>query len=251
MKKKTVWISEKDMKLFNFLHSTKVARIDQLHRDLKIFKSIRCLYNRISKLRFAGYLEVFCHQRFRNKSIVNLTSKAFEKYISDGCLVRKELKSKSVVHDLTLVDIRNRICSSNQILEYYTENFLQTWTGVKLKKDVEPFVETRCDALIGFKVSEGILHLALEYEASEKSDGRYGNIISKYYVNEDVAGVLYICETQEMMQKLLEKERDLYSHVRPKFFYTTLDKFMTDSKLRFEAHNGRKLELGPLAQPDD
>lgn len=250
MNNHAIWVLLKDIELFRYLHALKVAKISQIQRDLR-YDSVKTLYSRVSQLDAAGYLETYMHRRLGKQKLVSLAPKGFKEYFSTEDALRCELKSKSVMHDVTLVDIKNRFSQSEKIDVYHTENTLQTWLKFKRESETKPFVEHRCDAMVGVKVSTGLLFLAVEYEASEKAHHRYDNLFFKYYNDEEIPAVIYICESNERMKVLKEIERRGFGNIKPKVFYTTLERFMTSSELSFYAHNGDKIELGRISKSSE
>ncbi len=244
--RKGLMLLQTDRELLYYLHANKIARVAQLRRDLKGFHCKQTAYKRFARLRKEGLIEIRGGIDERRLMLLNISDKGFNTYVNCGDALRCELKSKSPAHDLDLVDIRNRISRSQRTAIYFTENELQTWGHLKQKAEIKPFIDIRCDGLVGFQTQDEVVYLALEYEASRKADSRYRDLFLKYYAESEIGGVLYICKSEFMLRMLRERERAAYGKYTPKFFYTTFENLMTREELVFEAFNGSKIRFGPL-----
>lgn len=244
MRKNATWIMASDIEMFHYLHAVKVATFEQINRDLNKNASCWRLYKRVALLKSKGLLDTYFDTAMPKVRLISLTEAGFKKYLNIGGVARCELRSMAVLHDIELVDIRNRFLCSEKVASYYTENSLQTWNFYKTDSDLRSFVNLRSDGAIGAKAPDGIVYFAVEYEATQKVGHRYDDILQKYYQETDVVGVLYICKAPSILNQLKTKEKLLYGNTKPKFFYATIDDLLKGTQLVFESHDGGRIDLG-------
>ncbi|MCK5073279.1 MAG: hypothetical protein KAQ98_07615 [Bacteriovoracaceae bacterium] len=242
-KKERIHFVQKDVSLFKYLHAYKVARLDQIERD--IFQNVnrKTLYWRLKKLERHHYLTCRYGLNQGNKKVFSITKKTFDQFLQRGDERRMEFASDAIDHDLNLVDIHFMFGKSSKVLEYLTENQLQTWGDYLKDKSMLPMVELRCDAAIKVKLPNGIYWLAIEYEATSKSIGRYKEILQKLYGTIGLTTVLYICGDDAIKNKIVEAESKLYSNERPLIYYQTLKALREHPLNIFINRIGRKIHL--------
>ncbi len=237
MKLSGVYISEKDIDLFRYLHAVKVATYEQIHRDVFTDISLGAAGNRIRKLEDIKLIEVGRNRVIVDgKRYVSLRKNTFEQFVRRGGELQLELKSDAIQHDLTLVDIRHLLMKSARFLGYQTENELQTWS-IKYK-------HLNSDALATFRLGTEAFAIPVEYESSLKKADRYEPFVKKYYRAEDLPLVALVADSQDIIDTIIESERKLFNWEKPKFFYKLKQKLFEDESLSFENCNQAVLSLG-------
>lgn len=246
MRKQRDWILGSDIQLFHYLHDLKVATFDQIRRDLPGYECKQTLYLRLSTLEGRGFIHIYNDADMGKTRIVSLTDLAFNRYVNCGSACRSELKSKSVAHDVALVDLRHRLLQASKVAFYESENAIQTWNPKQKDFDFSPFRNIRCDAVVGLRVSNKIVPVALEFEASRKANARYDSLFVRYYTEDNFPLVLYICQSEKMVKMLSEREAGEFSRSKPKFFYATFENVVHKKSLEFVAHNGDRIDLSSV-----
>lgn len=242
-KKRNLILSEWDKKLFVYLHQRKVALMEQINRDLPKFKDINSTRIRLYKLKKAGFLKAHYSNDHPKKIALSITKKTFSDFINNGDCIRKELGSGKVEHDLALVDIRHIISKSEQVKQYLSENELQSFDTYYSGKTFSPFIRLRTDAVIEHRPRDISYWVAIEYEASKKSLGRYKELLRSYYSAVDIPAVLYICESNQIQNMIMREEKLLKPKEGFKFYYKTLEELKLDPSLTFTRQDGISTSL--------
>ncbi len=241
---KGFWLRNKDEKFFGYLHRVKIATLLQINRDVYDFDKFRNVYQRIATLEKAGLLTQTSHVAFPKQKLITLSRKGFDEFVSTGDERIVELRSDSIAHDVKLVDIRHRFLNSDKVIEYHTENTLQTWLECLNSKELRPYVEARCDAAIKARFPTGEVFLAVEYEASQKFASRIREAINKYYNTDEIPAVLYICADDDIIQRYTQEERRNFAKYDARIYYKTIESFTHDQTLAFKNRDGELLRLG-------
>ena len=104
-----MYISKVDIEFLKYLHSVKVASYEQASRDIYHGLKSNSVAKRLRKLENNKLIEGYRSRTIRHgKKVVSLTKKGFSEFVAKGEEQRIEIKSDSVEHDLSLVDIRLR-----------------------------------------------------------------------------------------------------------------------------------------------
>ena len=119
----------------------------------------------------------------------------------------KSKSSECPLHDISLNDIRQAFEARSAVQSYYTENVLQTCKGFKSDEQYRPFIELNSDALAKVDSKVGVLNLAIEFDTIHKSKDRYQKKVNDYYVKRGVDGVLYICASKHILNRLLKVDK--------------------------------------------
>lgn len=243
---KGMTLLKKDLEAISYLHRVKVATYEQIRRDIYVGYHLKSVCNRIYRLENNGLVTGICDRMITDgKRILSLTGKGFDAFVAKGTEERIELRSDSVEHDLTLVDIRSRLLNAKKVRSYYTENEIQTWGIREFEQKVSQFVNLNSDALVDISFSNGDLLVPLEYEKHPKSSTIYESLLKRYYSRSDVAIVLYICETGGVVDKLQRTEKQIIKNEEPRFLYTLIENFEKDETMKFTNCNGKSLRLNP------
>ena len=237
-------LGAKDETFFGYLHQVKIATLLQINRDIYGYEKFRNMYERIATLERVGLLTQACHVALPKQKLVTLSRKGFDEFVSTGSERVVELRSDSIAHDVKLVDIRHRLLGSEKVIEYHTENTLQTWPECLRSNELRPYVEARCDAAIKARFPTGEVFLAVEYEASRKFSSRIGEAIGKYYNTEEIPAVLYVCADEDILRAHMQEEKRNFSKYDPRIYYKTLENFFHDQTLAFKNRDGETLRLG-------
>lgn len=233
-KSKNVQITERDYKIMQFLFEHKVATRDQIGKYFFSGSSKQCVNSRLNKLLCCGLIQRVLIQSgakitfgysLEQKGL--FTMKAKSPYDITG----KSIKSECNLHDTTLVEIRRRITTISTVIDYYTENVLQTCNEFKEDEKLLPFIKLNSDAVISLETKIGIVHLAIEYDSSRKSKERYKKKIEEYYQQYKIQGILYICESKYILNCIHKVEPEIAKRHQSDFkmYYSLLDNVLNSS----------------------
>ncbi len=237
-------ISAIDTRFFEYLHQVKIARLDQINRDVYHYDNITALYRRMSKLEAVGYLAGRYDRTSYVQKMVHLTDKAFREFVSTGGERAVTLKSNAMTHDTGLVDIRHRFLTCPAVMGYHTENSMQCWPEYFDSGVFFWFVQLRSDAVAEIKLPQQTVRFAVEYEASGKDFRRYRDVVHRYYSVKEIPAVLYICGTTAIMKRIMSTETDHFGTEQPKILYTTLQELGHEGQLILTTRKGDRLILG-------
>ncbi|MEI8347569.1 MAG: hypothetical protein WCG27_08875, partial [Pseudomonadota bacterium] len=128
-KRRRMVLMGRDLKLFRFLFEYKVANLEHLRRYLFKGGSWQNVYRRLKKLRDAKYIERVAYLKDdKGYMAYSLSSKGQDQVLQNWPLdiQRVQLRSNSVLHDLELVDIGERLKAEVRTVDYFPENFMRT-----------------------------------------------------------------------------------------------------------------------------
>ena len=203
------YITERDVNVLKFLHENKIAQRDQLHNLFFKKTNIRVFNRRILKLLEHGYVERRALAlNHKLTSCYQLSPKGFQylKSFNEFEEVFKSERSEAIEHDISLVVVRGIISAKKKVIKFFTENMLQC-NSYFIESDIfKKFIRLQSDAVCEAKFSKANHLLAIEYESSIKSKKRYEDKISDYY-NVDIQAVIYICESQRLLEKIMEIDK--------------------------------------------
>ncbi|MFK7824171.1 MAG: hypothetical protein AB8G05_08440 [Oligoflexales bacterium] len=232
-----MYLDERDILLFKYLHAVKAATYEQITRDVFSDITQESLGNRIRKLEDNRLVQI---QRSRlllkGKRIVSNTKKSFENFVRRGNEKRIEIKSDSVHHDVALVDIRHSLLNSNKTKYYTTENEIQTW-------GTNEACRLNSDAIVTTIIQSEAVELPIEYECTLKMERRYDDFLKKYYNSDIYPLILFISDSQSICNKVMGIERELFSSDQPKFFYQVSNLLLKNESLQFKNYHNAILTL--------
>jgi hypothetical protein len=148
-----------------------------------------------------------------------------------GRLIRKELKSSNIEHDLTLTRIFDRISMARSLAEIKTENEIQSIVFGDNNFEYEPFRRLNTDIYFSFLVKEKEYKVAVEFEKTKKESSRWAECLLNYHLEDSVGIVLYICNDQSIANRLRRIETGLAKKFSGKIFFCTLDDFYSNKEL--------------------
>ena len=229
-----------------YLCSASTAK--QMQRDAFENKDLSLTYRKMRRLERAGYVErVYFNHRGRSTLAYTLSQKGFREFVveEDGerPLARK-FKPQSLVHELTLVDIRHVFGKLSVVENYYTENLMLSGSDHFDSEKLKKFIPLHPDAIVEL-IREGKSYFfAIEYEASRKYAGPIKRKINNYYDCRELDGVIFITKERRIQQSLLAIEARENAKFNPKIFYATLEEVLESSgKLTFTGRNNAKLTI--------
>lgn len=231
--------NEQDKNLIHYLHEVKVATYEQIKRDIYPDYHFKSVCNRIYRLENNHLVHGWCDRVIgKGCRLISLTKQGFSRFVAKGLEKRIELNSDAIKHDLRLGDIRYRLKRASKVLDYHSENQLQTWPIGVYDVKVGRLANLNCDAVVSVRFPDDTLHLPLEYGASSKSDRRYEPLVKRYYARDDVPAVLYVCENETVLNKISRIETELFPSDQPKFFFKHVSDLFEDETMSFgNCHN--------------
>lgn len=245
-----VRLKDIDIKLFKYLHAHKVATYEQILRDIYRNERKGTVVFRLNRFEKAGLINGIRSTETGYKKVISITKKCFKEFVSLDYENVIQLRSDSIAHDLKLVDLRHHITSCSTVVQYFTENVIQTWRKWFIEEDLRHFVEVRPDAVIKVRLRERDYFLPVEYDASAQYAARNRERLKRHYLYDDFPALLYICKNQRIMKQLLHCDRKYFSHEDPKIFYALLDQIEQNETLRFYDRDKRSISLGPKNKLD-
>lgn len=233
-----VFIDDQDLILFKYLFVNKIARLDQIKRDILPEVKIKTLSWRLRRLEKAGFLVGKYEFTRRARKLYSISKKAFDEFVSNGDEREKVLTSNSHRHDLDLVDIQTRFKQSSKVLKYYPENFLQAWRDEIEDPALLGISKVRCDGAVKVGLFNGNYWVGIEYECSERSTLRYEEKLRRLYDDDGPIAVLYICRDKALIRKIMNIEKKRFPTQRPVLYYTTIDEVMHKKEFSFTNREG-------------
>lgn len=232
---KGIYLNERDIEFFRYLHSVKIATYEQIHRDIYSDYKLDSVGKRLRKIENNGLLKTYrARTLLDGRVLVTMTKKGFNYFVKDGLERRAELKSDAVQHDLALVDLRSKLLKQKRVRKYLTENELQTWGYILNDYRYSDLVELNSDAVIEVEFPRATLKVPFEYDACQKAGYRYEDVFGKYYRRDDIQLVLYVCKSQGIMNQLMKLEKSQLKSNRPKFFYALMQDILNNEMSKFK-----------------
>jgi hypothetical protein len=155
-------------------------------------------------------------------------------------------KSNSSYHDLFLVEIRHLLKKSSLVINYLTENQIQTNGDFDSEQGLVDFKRLHCDGLMLIKSHRpgSFLKVAIEFELSDKSFKDYQKKLSDYYRAGSIHAVFYICKDKSTESRIIRAERESYTGTKNKIHYLLYEKLQTpDQFVTFQAQNGSVISV--------
>ena len=237
------FVTDRDIRLFSFLHSVKAATSEQINREIYSYKNVNVMGDRLRKMEKTKLI-IGCgvsHNGISRKYYC-LASRGFNRFIHCDDIVREELKTNSPSHDIDLVDIRRRLLDSKIASEYLCENELQTWSEYLTDIHLAPYRLARCDGVAKMNFG-GPVWIGIEYEATYKNRSRYKDILKRFYKNSGIPYVIYICKNQELLGSIRSQDKKHYGEYKPKIMYITLNDLMNSDVVCFTSREGKRISL--------
>lgn len=214
-------LTERDLLVLNFLFEQRVANFEQIANRFFPQTKVFNVYRRLTKLAKAKFIvkigvqtEGFILNVYGlDESGLSAVSKGYKFSIT-----KPLYKSDSILHDVALVDIRERFRKTKMVVEYYTENVLQGCGNFLDNENFKSFVHLNSDAALTIRTSSGQHNVALEYEVSDKQKSRYEKKLTDYYFAPTIAGVFYICENPFIENLIKRVDVEVGAKSEPKVY---------------------------------
>jgi hypothetical protein len=226
--KKRLVITSRDIAIFKMLFEQRVASHAQIAKYFFSGTNRRGVYSRLSKLAESQFISKNAvRSSGRLLLVYGLEPSGFKIVCEDykRKVSQPLFKSDSILHDVTLVDIRERFHKLGMVLEYVPENVLQACGEFHESEAFRPFVHLNSDGAMRIKTSTGEHHVALEYEASIKNGSRYAKKLSDYYLAREIAGVFYICGNTGIERMIRRIDCEVGEKFEPKIHTCLLGNF--------------------------
>ncbi|WP_127718214.1 hypothetical protein [Halobacteriovorax sp. HLS] len=240
-------LTDRDFCLFLFLFKYKAASVTQIKQFCYPTSEECNLRKRLKKLENNHFIDFssFYHGK-RFQKIFHLTDKGIEKLRESRPLdlIRKQLKSDSIEHDLPLIYIGESLKQSKNVLQYYSENQIQCLEDFTDDDLTSQFVKLHSDGYALIKFDDERYHGAIEFERSEKKSTRYEQLVIDYYISSAVDVVLYFSKTDSIIKQIKHFEELHYQNLEPKFYFLKLEsELKLIDKIIFKNRKGQKLEF--------
>lgn len=242
-------ISPRDIELFNYLFSAKVAARHQIYRDIFDDKNYPNAARRLKKLWNEQYIDAKAHH-YSDGRIVKIFGLARRGRRVIGVsgqekdLTRNQIVSDSVGHDLALVNLQRRLLRFQMVTQYVSENSFLSKKGLLPELLEETFENLRPDAALGLVFRQKEVFLPFEYEATLKAKARCVEKLVRYHFKPDVPVVLFVCENQRIYKRFYQIERDLHEKYGAKIYFALASKVIfAEEKLVFRNPNGDAIIL--------
>lgn len=244
---KNVLLETRDITLLKDIFFSKVVDTETVVK--RHFKQ-RC-YNiairRLNILFKCGYLKKIDLSNFGKRahaySITDKSLKVLEQNF-DWNIVRREMASDHLLHDLSLNHIVDRLKKSKGLEDLKTENELQCLDLGQFDRHLVPFRRLNSDVYLCIQSNNDLYRFSIEYERSPKTKRRWEEYLLNYHLEEDIGAVLYICESPVILKTLSGLDKKLCETYSGKIYFTTLKDFF--EKTEFAIFNnifGHKFKL--------
>ena len=240
-------LPQRDRNLLEYLFRHKVARIDQIRRDVFNDVNKRYIYKRIEYLRkldlvtprayYVNNKPKLAYQITQNA--IGVIAKDFP-YKIDKAVV----KSDSIFHDMGLLDVVEAMKNLELVDTVVHENVLRSCSQLEDEEDTREFVWLRSDALIYLRGPNYLANVALEYDRIPKSMARYRNKFEHYYRKKKIHAVLFISKNETLLKKLMKVDHEASQGIKSKIYFARYDDVISMPKeLTFTNYKGGKIIL--------
>lgn len=228
-------ITTRDLKMLEFIIESKLASRDQL--NMMFFKNSNCVrvinrrLNKLLQRNLITRIGVQINDRFLYcYRITEDGLNAVQSNLRLGLLKTPE-RSEKPHHDLTLVDIRNKFSTFTEVIDYLTENALQSFDICILDSYLLEFKQYNSDAAIQVKINNKIFWLALEFENTLQSFDKLEKKVANIY-NSNINAVLLVCKNSSMQEAFqrIEKMHIKSTATLPKIYYQQLNVLLEASQ---------------------
>lgn len=225
-------VTQRDRQLLNLLFAQKVANVEQVNTLLMANISVSTTYRMLKDLLDEKFVQKVPYLLSpRSKCAYSITDKAFNEFILGNSEIKvpKRIKSNSIEHDITLVDLRIRFSKCASVVSWISENLLQCGLGYDKQYGVSQFVKHYPDAVMELKIEGQNYLIALEYEASIKNLARYEQKILNYYMHPEIGVVIYISANSSIQNLIKQSEIGRCANFQKKIYYNTIDNILRAS----------------------
>lgn len=241
---KKLMLTDRDFLTFYYLFSYKVMTTKQVWKYP--FKG-KANINNVRK-RIKRYLD---HDLIKARAIVfegvmqrifSLTPKGLQELKDHRGLElhRNQLESNSIIHDLNLVEIGERLKGHSEVINYFTENEIQCLYEDDSEHEWPKILNS--DGFLELKRGHTIFNIAVEYEHSSNSKAKYRCLVEDYYYPDQINIVLFLYRKDWIKKAILQKENEDYSNCIPRFYFLKIGSDNIDlERVIFENRKAQKL----------
>ncbi len=244
-------LTRRDIRLFDYLFSTRGALMSQIRRDVFGDVSNQAVSRRVKKLLDRGYLKRDCLFTNRPMGYYYLSKKVVKsRLLYDFELSNTTVKSSNREHEACLVDVRYKFQQLSGFEAYLTENELQNGLCRGIDYPFEDFRRLNCDGFMSVFVNGTLFNGAVEYEHYWKSKARYLRLFKDFYLSPRINFVFYVTANKSLGKRMQREDKKARGEKGSKIFMVPFDELMnaTDSVV-LESSSASTLNL-PFVQKD-
>lgn len=206
-----VVLSKRDIEMMKAIFEHRILTYEQLAHQFFASCDTSTARKRVNKLFREGYLkkrtlDLACGARraamLSNKGWLEIESKW------DFVIDNPHLRTESPEHDVMLAEVVFRLRRLKSFKSFASENMLQTSLTLISNPAFKELSLLQADgglSVVDGNSSESVF--AFEYELNKKSPERYQEKLMSYYRTNELAGVLYVCRTQEILDSIARCDR--------------------------------------------
>ena len=229
--RKRVVLTARDKELFNYLISNKVATVKQIQRDVFLNCSVQGVHKRLAKLQSYKFISANYVKELNGALVYSVSKEGYRKVFGgEGMFPSPPLRSGSILHDLWLLEIRQRLSGFKMVEKVFSENDLQL-EGNSHDETLVAIREVQADGAVVLHVDNRKVFFALEYEASLKFFRRYKDFFLRYNLEDQIAAVLFVAADKTLQKKIMVREQTLNSNSSGKIFYLSWEDVQPDSRV--------------------
>lgn len=222
-----VELQTRDLDILKFIYAQRIVTFAQIRRKFFSQSHKANAARRIRKLQKDNFLEfVSVFRNNKDERCCLPTVKGYEQ-VKDQWKFRlhKQLvKSESHEHDIRLTEMLMKLESLRCFGFFFSENLLQSSDDLAGDSVLADFVKIQSDGvLVVVKETGEQGKYPFEMEISSKGVNRYKEKIASYYLARRLAGVLYICASQEIINAVAEADKAVRGQ-RESILHFTLEK---------------------------
>ena len=241
-------LQERDRKILKFAYTFRVVTFSQIQRRYfaKAFRTVAP--RRIRQLVDAGYLNSFTvGEGAEVYKFVRLSEKGWRE-IREGWPYEIDnplFKSESPIHDLGIAELAFSFEKLSTFKGLITENLLQSSSALADDEKFKALAKLQADgALLLAPPNEPLYVYGVEYEISRKNPERYREKLLNYYMASGIDGVLYVSDSQVVLDALARADSEIRSK-RRSILHMALEKDVLSSngKIHFHRADGGAIAL--------
>ncbi|MCI5072643.1 hypothetical protein MRY82_06875 [bacterium] len=246
--KKGCLINARDIQIFEYLFEHRVALLEHIAQNIFTNIAYQTVVNRLNKLSHYSWLDKKPINHYgQYKNVYSISKKAFAHYIDSEWydFSYTQLKSDSILHDLKLIEVKQKLCSLNTVVQIESENHLHKKSIHDPSKVRSGFSRLRSDAAIHFNFGTGkIQTVPLELELSQKSKKQCHKKILDYYTLTSYPLILYIHSSPAIRNQMELSETKVTTNQNSRLYFCTLDNVLShNGTVKFKNQKGKVLTL--------
>ena len=232
--------------VLRYLFEHKIVTASQLRRDIMSGYKLPSVRNKLLKLQNKKLVESKSLYKLGRRSGYSLTKRGLNTLGDiDFSKSRIKLKSECPLHDLTLVDLKSDLLSSENVVRYFTENLAKEEGPLVLGKP-ECTSLVNPDALLELRFDDEKTYTAtLEFERTLKYKANYFKFFSRYYSSYEISAILFISHKDTILKSVRNYEREYLKSKKNKgkFYYSNFTKWNSEQGRVFENVDGKRFTL--------